>query len=46
VGKGHRHIQLRKQTPVGNLWLAIANQFGSKIDKFGDSDGRVEDFFA
>ena len=45
VGKGNRHVQLKKQTPVGNLWLAIANQYGSKLETFGDSDGRVEDFF-
>jgi hypothetical protein len=45
VGKGHRHIELKKQTPVGNLWLAVANHFGSKVDTFGDSNGRVEDFF-
>ena len=44
VGKGHRHIQLKKQTPVGNLWLSVANQFGSRIETFGDSNGRVEDF--
>src|SRR4030095_204053 len=24
VGKGHRHIKLKPQTPVGNLWLAVA----------------------
>ncbi|HKE84176.1 MAG TPA: DUF1552 domain-containing protein [Vicinamibacterales bacterium] len=46
VGKGHRHIQLKPQTPVGNLWLAVSNHFGSTIDTFGDSNGRVEDFFA
>ena len=46
VGKGNRHIQLKKQTPVGNLWLAVANQYGSRIETFGDSNGRVEDFFA
>ena len=45
VGKGHRHIQLKPQTPVGNLWLAVSNHFGSTIDTFGDSNGRVEDFF-
>ena len=31
---------------TGNLWLAVANQYGSRIETFGDSDGRVEDFFA
>ena len=46
VGKGHRHIELKKQTPVGNLWLAVSNHFGSTIDTFGDSNGRVEGFFA
>jgi hypothetical protein len=46
VGKGHRHIKLKPQTPVGNLWLTVANKYGSQIDTFGDSNGRVEDFFA
>ena len=46
VGKGHRHIKLKERTPVGNLWLAVANQFGSRIETFGDSNGRVEGFFA
>jgi hypothetical protein len=46
VGKGHRHVEVRKQTPIGNLWLAVANKYGSRIDTFGDSDGRIEDFFA
>ncbi|HXR45514.1 MAG TPA: DUF1552 domain-containing protein [Pseudolysinimonas sp.] len=46
TGKGHRHIQVRKQTPIGNLWLAVANQYGSRLESFGDSDGRIEDFFA
>jgi len=46
VGKGHRHVQLPKQTPVGNLWLAVSNHFGSPIQSFGDSTGRVEGFFA
>jgi Protein of unknown function (DUF1552) len=46
VGKGHRHIEVKKQTPVGNLWLAVSNHFGSTIETFGDSNGRVEGFFA
>jgi hypothetical protein len=46
VGKGHRHIKLKPQTPVGNLWLTVSNKYGSQIDTFGDSNGRVEDFFA
>jgi len=46
VGKGHRHIKLKPQTPIGNLWLAVANHFGDEMTTFGDSNGRVEDFFA
>ena len=45
VGKGHRHLQLKPRTPVGNLWLAVADHYGSTLDRFGDSDGRVEGFF-
>jgi len=46
VGKGHRHIKLKPQTPIGNLWLAVANHFGDEMNTFGDSNGRVEEFFA
>jgi hypothetical protein len=44
VLRGNRHIQLPMQTPVGNLWLAVANQYGSPLDRFGDSNGRAEFF--
>ena len=43
-GKGRRHIQVATQTPVGNLWLAVANHYGSTIDTFGDSNGKVDLF--
>jgi len=46
VGKGHRHIQLPSRTPVGNLWLSIAGKYGSRLDTFGDSNGRVDELFA
>ena len=46
VGKGHRHIQLAQRTPVGNLWLSIAIKYGSTLDTFGDSTGRVDELFA
>ncbi|HEY4360239.1 MAG TPA: DUF1552 domain-containing protein [Bryobacteraceae bacterium] len=45
VGKGHRHIQLAKQTPVGNLWRAVAARYGSSVEKYGDSTGMVEGLF-
>jgi hypothetical protein len=46
VGKGHRHVQLAPRTPVGNLWLSIANKYGAALDTFGDSTGRVDELFA
>jgi hypothetical protein len=45
VGKGNRHIKLKPQTPVGNLWLEVAGHFGSTQETFGDSSGRVSEFF-
>ena len=46
VGKGHRHVKLAPRTPVGNLWLTIANKYGDRMDSFGESNGRVEEFFS
>jgi hypothetical protein len=46
VGKGHRHVQVTPRTPVGNLWLSIANRYGSDLTTFGDSNGRVDELFA
>jgi hypothetical protein len=37
---------VKERTPVGNLWLAIANKYGSRLESFGDSNGRVDEFFA
>jgi hypothetical protein len=39
---GHRHIELRERTPVGNLWRAVAARFDTPVETFGDSDGIVE----
>ena len=44
VGTGHRHIKLPTRTPVGNLWMAVARQYGSPIDHLGDSNGAVDLF--
>jgi hypothetical protein len=45
VGKGHRHIQLPIQTPVGNLWREVALKFGHPMAHFGDSNGVVDGLF-
>jgi hypothetical protein len=45
VGKGHRHIQLPPRTPIGNLWVSVANKYGDPVQTIGESNGTV-DFFA
>jgi hypothetical protein len=42
AGQGNRHVQLAANTPVGNLWLGVAGRYGSTLDRFGVSNGRVE----
>jgi len=42
---GHRHVELRERTPVGNLWRAVAANFGTPVETFGDSDGIVDGVF-
>jgi hypothetical protein len=42
AGKGHRHVQAPPQSPIGNLWVSVANQLGSPITSLGDSTGRVD----
>jgi hypothetical protein len=44
AGRGNRHLLLPPRTPVGNLWVAVANRFNDPMTEFGDSDGRVEVF--
>jgi hypothetical protein len=41
VGKGHRFIAAAPRTPIGNLWVGVANQFGSDIASLGISNGQV-----
>jgi hypothetical protein len=42
AGRGNRHLQAAANTPVGNLWLGLAGKYGSQMDSFGVSTGRVE----
>jgi hypothetical protein len=44
LGRGNRHLVLPKETPIGNLWLTVANQFGSEQKTFGQSTGTIELF--
>jgi hypothetical protein len=40
VGTGHRHVELPTRTPVGNLWMNVAEKFGKPMERFGDSTGK------
>ena len=42
AGRGNRHLQHAPGTPVGNLWVSVANRYGATTDAFGESTGRVE----
>jgi hypothetical protein len=42
VGEGHRHILPAPRTPVGNLWVDVADKFGVHVSSLGESTGRLE----
>jgi hypothetical protein len=43
--KGGRHIQFAKATPLANLHLTLLHKVGVHLDKFGDSNGKVDELF-
>jgi hypothetical protein len=43
--KGGRHIQFAKATPLANLHLTLLDKVGVHLDKFGDSNGKVDELF-
>jgi hypothetical protein len=46
VGTGHRHIKVGAQTPVGRLWLSVADRFGApRAERFGDGEGMLDGIF-
>jgi hypothetical protein len=40
-GRGGRHVKVESGTPVTNLFVSLMNGAGIEVDKFGDSNGRV-----
>jgi hypothetical protein len=40
--KGNRFLLANEWTPVANFWLGVAGMFGSPLEHFGESTGRVE----
>jgi hypothetical protein len=45
AGRGCRHVQVATRTPVGNLWRAVADRFGSPQEEFGDATGIADGLF-
>ncbi len=43
--KGGRHIRYDKPTPLANLHLTLLDKVGVRLDKFGDSNGKVDELF-
>jgi hypothetical protein len=43
--KGGRHITYAKPTPLANLHLTLLDKVGVHLDKFADSEGKVDELF-
>jgi hypothetical protein len=43
--RGARHIRYAKPTPLANLHLTLLDKVGVRLDKFGDSNGKVKELF-
>ena len=41
--KGGRHIQYDQPTPLANLHLTLLDKVGVRLDRFGDSNGKVKE---
>ena len=42
VGVGHRHVLAKEHTPLGNLWVTVAEKFGCGPHTFGESTGPLD----
>jgi len=41
--KGGRHIKYDQPKPLANLHLTLLDKVGVRLDKFGDSTGKIDD---
>jgi hypothetical protein len=44
--RGGRHIRFDKASPLANLHLTLLDKVGVRLDKFADSNGKVDQLFA
>jgi uncharacterized protein DUF1552 len=40
--KGGRHLRLKYDTPMSNLHLTVLDKMGIPVERFGDSEGRID----
>ena len=38
-----RHLNLKSEVPMANLYLAMLDRMGAKVDRFGDSTGVLKE---
>ena len=43
--KGGRHLKYPDHTPMTNLILSMLDKVGVRVDRFGDSSGKIDDLF-
>ena len=41
--KAGRHLKLKDETPMTNLFLGLLDRMGAKVDRLGDSTGRLKE---
>src|SRR4051794_6156501 len=44
--RGGRHIRYARPTPLANLHLTLLDRVGVRLEKFGDSEGKLGDLFS
>lgn len=44
--KGNRHIRYEKPTPLANLHLTLLDKVGVKLDRFADSQRKMDELFS
>ena len=38
-----RHLDLKKEVPMANLYVSLLDRMGAKVDRFGDSTGELKE---
>jgi hypothetical protein len=46
IKTGAHHVYTENETPLSNLWLSMMQHAGVPIDKFSDSNGRLNEIFS